>query len=141
MKQKTVVIKTEKQFTSLTNIINDFLKENNASGIVNVFVRHTTCAIKIMEGEILLLSDVASYLQREFPKDGEYRHDMIEVRDVPVNERINGFSHMQQLFFSCGVSVPVKDGKMLLGKWQDVFLIEFDPVRDREIVITLLESV
>ena len=89
-----------------------------------------------MEGELLLLSDVNDYLEKAFPQANRYRHDMIGIRDVPVNERINGFSHMRQLFFDVSADIPVEDGRMLLGKWQSLFLVEFDPIRDRTIYIT-----
>ncbi len=134
-----IVINTEKQFTPLDDYIHDFIKDKKGSGMVNVFVAHTTCAIKIMEGEILLLSDVNEYLNQTFPKENGYKHDIIEIRDVPLNERVNGHSHMKQLFFGTDVNIPVEDGKMLLGKWQTVFLVEFDPIRDREVYITYTE--
>lgn len=136
MIRKEFLIKTEKQFISLKSLINDFIKDQKGIGLVNVFVTHTTCAIKIMEGEILLLSDVSEYLNKTWPENGGYRHDIIGIRDVPVNERINGFSHMRQLFFDCEANIPTIDGVMQLGKWQDVFLIEFDPIRDRKVILT-----
>lgn len=136
IERKKIVINTEKQFTPLNDIINDFIKDKKGSGMVNVFVAHTTCAIKVMEGEILLMSDVNTYLNDTFPKEKRYMHDIIEIRDVPINERVNGFSHMRQLFFSTDANIPVQDGKMLLGKWQSVFLIEFDPIRERDVYIT-----
>jgi len=136
MERRKVVINTEKQFTSLDSIIHDFIKEKKGPGMINVFVAHTTCAIKVMEGEILLLSDMSTYLNGQFPPEGDYRHNIIGIRDVPVDERINGHSHMQQLFFGTDVNIPVEDGKMLLGKWQEVFLIEFDPIRERDVYIT-----
>ncbi len=136
MRRKEVEIRTEKQFISLKAMIQDFLKEEKGIGLLHIFVAHTTCAIKIMEGEILLLSDVNAYLEKLFPADGTYRHDFIGIRDVPLTERINGYSHMRQLFFDCQVTIPTLDGKMLLGVWQDVFLVEFDPVRDRKVIFT-----
>ena len=136
MDRMEVTFRTDKQFTDLKPYISDFLKEKTGTGMLNVFVAHTTCAIKIMEGEILLLSDVNSYLEHAFPKTGEYRHDIIDIRDVPVNERINGFAHMRQLFFDVSTNIPVEDGKMLLGKWQSVFLVEFDPTRERKVIFT-----
>lgn len=137
MIRKKIEVETQKQFTNLKDHIHTFLQETNCKdGLLNIFVAHTTCGIKVLEGEILLLSDISAYLRRAFPKDGDYRHDIIEIRDVPINERINGYSHMQQMFFSCDATIPVADGKMMLGKWQDVFLIEFDPIRKREIILT-----
>ena len=43
---------------------------------------------------------------------------------------------MRQLFFDCEANIPTIDGVMQLGKWQDVFLIEFDPIRDRKVILT-----
>lgn len=139
MERKKIVIKTEKQFTPLNDIIEEFIKDRTGTGMVNIFVGHTTCAIKVMEGEILLLSDVNTYLEETFPVNNSYRHDIISIRDVPINERVNGHSHMKQMFFSTDASIPVEDGKMLLGKWQTVFLVEFDPIRERDVYITYWE--
>lgn len=136
MLRNEYTIKTEKQFINLNPLINDFIKNEKGIGMVHIFVAHTTCAIKIMEGELLLLSDVNAYLNHTWPEDGHYRHDIIGIRDVPVTERINGFSHMRQLFFKCEANIPTLDGKMQLGEWQDVFLIEFDPIRDRKVIVT-----
>lgn len=138
MYRKNIIINTKKQFTSLNNIINDFIKDKKGIGLVNIFVAHTTCAIKVLEDELLLLGDINNFLDETFPKDKRYMHDMIEIRDVPVNERINGYSHMRQLFFSSDTTIPVKDGKMELGEWQTVCLIEFDPIRDRNVIITYI---
>lgn len=139
MKRKEIVVRTEKQFISLKDDIAELIAGEQGFGMVHVFVAHTTCAIKVMEGEILLLSDVNEYLSQTWPEDGDYRHDIISIRDVPIDERINGFAHMRQLFFGCEASIPCQDGKMLLGKWQDVFLIEFDPIRDRKVIFTYCE--
>ena len=138
MFKKEIVVKTEKQFISLKNEISDLIRDQRGAGIVNVFVAHTTCAIKVMEGEILLLSDVEEYLEKTWPQNGNYRHDMIGIRDVPITERINGYSHMRQLFFSCEANIPCQDGKMQLGQWQDGFLVEFDPMRERKVIITYI---
>ncbi len=139
MLRKEITVTTEKQFIKLTDIVSDFVKTQKGDGMVNIFVCHTTCGIKILENEILLLSDISSYLDKTFPKDGDYRHDIIGIREVPVNERINGFSHMRQLYFESSTNIPVKDGKLFLGKWQDVFLVELDPIRERDIVITYMD--
>lgn len=136
MDRKIIVVKTEKQFISLNSVIEEFVKDKKGFGMVNIFTKHTTCAIKIIENELLLLADINNYLDETFPKNKEYMHDRIEIREVPVNERINGFSHMRQMFFSTSENVPVENGILQIGKWQSIFLIEFDPIRDREIVLT-----
>jgi secondary thiamine-phosphate synthase enzyme len=136
MKRKTIIVNTEKQFTSLNDSLREFVQNEKGIGILNIFTKHTTCAIKILENELLLLADINNYLDDTFPNNKKYMHDKIEIREVPQNERINGYSHMRQLFFSTSENIPVEDGKLMLGSWQTVFLIEFDPIRNREIVLT-----
>ena len=82
MNRKTVIIKTEKQFTRLNELIEDFLKDKKGDGVVNVFTKHTTCAIKIIEGEILLLADINNFLDKLIPKENDYMHDKIEIREA-----------------------------------------------------------
>lgn len=137
MKNRMIItINTEKQFTNLNAILADFVKDKTGSGILNVFTRHTTCAIKILENELLLLADISCFLDQQFPSTTVYLHDKIELREVPITERINGFSHMRQLMFPTSENIPVENGNLMLGEWQTVFLIEFDPIRDREIVLS-----
>lgn len=140
MKQKIITVRTEKQFYKLTDLVSDFVQEIGGSGLIHVFVAHTTCGIKVLEGEILLLSDISTFLQNIFPQEGHYRHDIIGIRDVPIDERVNGFAHMRQLFFSESATIPVQNGKMMLGKWQDIFLIELDPMRERQVVFTFISD-
>ena len=139
MDRTEFTIFTEKQFTSLRELTEEFLSGKKGIGMVNLFVAHTTCAIKIIEGEILLLSDVHNCLENMFPRNDNYRHDIIDIRNVPVNERINGFAHMRQLFFDVSCNVPVYDGKLLLGRWQSLYLVEFDPVRERKVIATYFD--
>lgn len=139
LERTKIVINTEKQFTPLNDYIHEFIKDKSGSGMVNIFVAHTTCAVKVLEGELLLLADINNYLDKCFPKEGNYMHDKIEIRDVPLNERVNGFAHLRQLFFSSDVTIPVEDGKMMLGQWQTVYLVEFDPIRDRDVIMTYIE--
>jgi len=133
------IFKTEKQFTDLTPVISDFVKGRKGQGLVHVFVCHATCGIKIIENETLLLADINQHLDEIAPKDRQYLHDRIEIRDVPVNERINGFSHIRQLYFSSSETIPVEDGKLLLGQWQTVFLVELDPIRDRKVIFSYID--
>jgi secondary thiamine-phosphate synthase enzyme len=132
--------KTIKQFTDLTFDIKEFTSQINGNGLLHIFTRHTTCAVKILENEILLLADINNYFDKNFPKDGNYMHDRIEIRDVPVDERINAYSHLRQLGLSTSETIPVVNGEAMLGKWQTVFLIELDPIRDREVVFSFLEA-
>jgi thiamine phosphate synthase YjbQ (UPF0047 family) len=47
---------------------------------------------------------------------------------------------MRGLFFNTSETVPVSEGKLLLGKWQSIFFVELDPIRDREYIVTFCEK-
>jgi len=123
-------------FTRITNQI-DLEIPRDFTGLIHIFSCHTTCGVRILENETLLKTDYQRFLEKQAPLDSFYAHNIIEARDVPPEERINGHSHIRTLFFPTSETIPVKNGKMLLGKWQDIFLVDLDPSREREIIITL----
>ena len=136
---------SSKLFVDLTVKIQEEAKKWGKSGLVNIYSTHTSAFIKILENEILLHADIRFFLDKTFPKhkpdNRRYLHDLISLRqDVDENERINAFSHMRGLFFNTSETVPVSDGKLLLGKWQSIFFVELDPIRDREYIITFCEK-
>lgn len=148
--KKTIKLKTDKLFTNLTPQIETLAKEWGKSGLVNIFSTHTTCAIWLTEDEVLHHADVRFFLDKMAPrwKDPEgdqknikYLHDLISLRnDVPVDERINGHSHIRHLFFNSSELIPVEDGKLMLGSWKQVFAVELDPIRDRELICTFISE-
>ena len=71
----------------------------------------------------------------------KYLHDLISLRDeVPVDERINGHSHIRSLFFNSSETVPIENGKLILGKWKRILGVELDPSRSREIICSFIKS-
>lgn len=146
--RKIIKIKTDKLFTNITSQVEAMAKNWNKSGLVNVFSKHSTGSIWLTEDEILHHTDVRFFLDTLVPKwkDPEgnqknikYLHDLISLRDVPENERINGHSHIRSMFFQNSETIPVEKGKLILGEWKKIFFVELDPIRDREIVISFLK--
>ena len=130
--KKIIKIKTDKLFTILTKKVADFAEEWGGNGVVNVFTTHTTTSLRVLENEILHHADIRFWLDKYLPKykseDRRYLHDLISLRtDVPEDERINAYSHMRSLFFNTSETIPVENGKLMLGKWQDIHFIELDP--------------
>ena len=136
MKTQRTKVTTDKTFTDITNEVKSFISANKIiDGFIIVFSLHTTMGIKIMEKEILSLLDVTSFLEKVAPVVGEYCHNNINLRDVPVNERINGHSHIRSLFFPTSEVIPVINGELLLGIWQSILLVELDSSREREYIM------
>jgi secondary thiamine-phosphate synthase enzyme len=109
-------------------------------GTVTVFSRHTTAAVKINENEPLLLRDMARFLETSAPREAEYRHNdfVIRTANMTDDECPNGHSHCQHLMLSASETIPVMGGRLALGRWQSVFLVELDRPREREVVIQVL---
>jgi secondary thiamine-phosphate synthase enzyme len=128
--------KTKGIFTNITQDI----KPDIENGICVIFTPHTTTGIKILEDESMLMQDMESFLERIAPKCGVYAHDYIEKRDVPPEERINGYSHIRAMVMPQSITVPVRDGKLCIGKWQSIFLVELDPMREREVEVMCIQQ-
>ena len=110
-------------------------------GFVQVFVRHTTAAVRIQENEPLLLDDLRCFLASLAPADADYGHNDFRVRThhMHPDERPNGHSHCLQLLLGSSESVPISDGELALGAWQRLFLVELDgPRPQREVLLQVV---
>jgi secondary thiamine-phosphate synthase enzyme len=109
-------------------------------GFVNVQTRHTTTAILVGEHEPLLIEDLKRTLESLAPHKGTYRHDDFSVRTVNMcpDEEKNGHSHCKALFLRSSECLNIVDGKMHLGQWQRIFLIELDRARSRTVSVMVV---
>ena len=138
-----VRIATERptEFIDLTESLEEFLAESRiVTGLLNVQSLHTTAAIVVNEGEPLLLKDFECLLHNVAPSDVPYRHDDETIRTVNLSpgERPNGASHCKALLLGSSACLNVLDGRLLLGRWQRVFLAELDGPRARDISVLLI---
>jgi isopentenyl-diphosphate delta-isomerase len=109
-------------------------------GLVSVYSTHTTAAIRVNENEPLLLGDFRRFLADVAPvADGAYEHDdMTRRAGVPADEPRNGHAHCQHLLLGASETLPVVDGRLVLGRWQRLFLVELCSAREREVVVQVL---
>ena len=109
-------------------------------GMLNVQTLHTTTAVVVNEHEPLLLVDFQTFLENTAPGDGRYRHDDTTTRTVNVTaeERPNGHAHCRALLLPASVCLNVISGRLRLGQWQRVFLVELDGPREREVSALVL---
>lgn len=146
MVYKEIEIETTKLFNLITTSVCDFVNENDIkNGVVEIFTPHTTTGLLITENELLHLVDIRFFLDKLAPSKKEaegphgnikYLHDLISLRnDVPVDESVNGHSHIRRLLFDSSVRIPVIAGECYLGQWSDVFFVELDPGRPRKILM------
>ncbi len=107
-------------------------------GFVHVYSHHTTAAIRVNENEPLLLGDFQRLLGRIAPAGG-YDHDDLERRvGTPKDEPLNGHAHCRHLLLATSETIPIVDGKMALGPWQRIFLIELCSARQRQVTVQVI---
>ena len=131
--QKVFSVKTnaKRQLVDITPDVEETIsKSDTDEGILVVFTKHTTCALMISEMEDNLEKDFLNYFEKEGPK-GPFSHIHGGQSHTP--------SHILSATIGQSVSIPLKNGQMLLGTWQRICLAEFDGPREREIVIQTLE--
>ncbi|MBI4597783.1 MAG: YjbQ family protein [Candidatus Omnitrophica bacterium] len=101
-------------------------------GIATVFVTGSTAGVTTIEYEPGLVKDLKEAVRRLFPENLRYAHHESGGDD-------NGFSHLRASFIGPSLTVPIVDGKLALGTWQQIVLIDFDVrPRSRSFVIQLL---
>ena len=112
-------------------------------GMVNLQTLHTTLAVVVNEHEPLLLNDFRRLLAGVAPADGRYQHDDETVRTVNLveEERPNGHAHCRALLLPASACLNVTEGRLQLGRWQRVFVVELDGPRERHVSILLFGEV
>jgi isopentenyl-diphosphate Delta-isomerase len=127
------------QFIDITeDVASQVDRSGIRNGLVQIFSSHTTAAIRINEHEPLLLADFRRLLDRIAPP-GQYEHDELERRvNVPPDEPLNARAHCQHLLMSTSESLPVVEGRMSLGTWQRIFLVELCSSRQRQVTVQVL---
>ncbi|MCU0847716.1 MAG: secondary thiamine-phosphate synthase enzyme YjbQ [Spirochaetes bacterium] len=113
-------------------IRNAIAKAGVRSGIVTVFVPGSTAAITTLEFEPGLTKDLDEFLEKLIPYNYDYSHHQTWHDD-------NGSSHLQAAMLGPSVTIPVVNGALTLGTWQQVVLIDCDTrPRSRKIVVQML---
>jgi secondary thiamine-phosphate synthase enzyme len=101
-------------------------------GVAVVFARGSTVAVTTMEHEPGGIADLTELLERLAPRAGDYEHNR-------RNADTNAHAHLRAALIGPSESIPVVDGALVLGTWQQVVLIDFDDrPRHREVAVQLL---
>ena len=123
----------ENDFIDLTSLIQNVVNESAIkNGIVNIFVPGSTGAITTMEYEPGLKKDLARALSKIAPENIEYEHHKRWGDD-------NGRSHVKASIIGPSLVVPIENGRLMCGTWQQIVFLELDTrPRRRKIIITVI---
>ena len=104
-------------------------KSGISDGACSVYSMHTTAAVIINENEPGLLKDIVAKLTHDFPKDAGWEHDRHDN---------NAHAHLAATYVGISKVLPMENGKVRLGMWQSVFLLELDGPRNRSVFIQIM---
>lgn len=130
----TIRMEGETQVDNITKSVADALAGSDLqAGIVTVFVKHTTASVMIIEDEPGIRADTKTFWDRIVPADPRWRHNMVNPGED------NGHSHLRGQLQGPSVTIPFRDGALLLGTWQQIVVVDFDTrARMRELVVQVL---
>jgi secondary thiamine-phosphate synthase enzyme len=124
-------IRSHRQYEMLdiTGRVADIVRQSQAAeGICSIYVTHATAAIVINENyDPNVCEDVLDALGKLIP-EGVWRHDRVDN---------NAAAHIKSAILGPGETIPVREGKLVLGTWQAIMLVELDGPRDRRVVVTV----
>lgn len=117
----------KKQVLDITDKVNEEIKKLEIKdGVVNLFVTHTTCALTTADLDPGTEEDYLDAFEKIIPKlQFNHPHDPSHMPD-----------HILSSLIGTSLTIPVENGKLLLGTWQRVVLIEFNGPREREIILS-----
>ena len=132
--QKTLTLATDtrEKLYDITSMIRKIVEDSGTEeGLCNVFVHGATAGIMVQENwDDTVQEDVVDLLSRQIPR-GVWKHD---------DHDGNGDSHLKAGIVGPSESIPIAEGKLSLGRWQNIFLCEFDgPRKERKITVSILE--
>jgi len=119
----------KRQMVDLTSQVAAIVDDSGlAEGLCNVYVAHATAAIVVNENyDPNVCVDTLDALDKLIPA-GIWRHDRVDG---------NAASHIQAAILGPSETLPVREGRLVLGTWQAVMLVELDGPRERRVIVTL----
>ncbi len=124
----TVSTRARTQMVDITDRVESAVRDSKVrSGVAHVFVTHTTAGITINENaDPAVVADLLSALERMVPDSAGYRHT-----------EGNSAAHIKASLMGFCKTVPIEEGKLVLGTWQGIYLCEFDGPRARRVVVRI----
>ena len=122
---------THREYINITHDVDEALRESGIrEGMILVSAMHITAAVYVNDAENGLIQDIDDWLEEVAPFKPDYRHHR--------TGETNGDSHLKSLLIHHEVIVPVTDGRLDLGPWQQIYYAEFDGQRRKRLIIKVM---
>ena len=135
MKSKTEYLwfntKKHRDYINITNEVENVVSESEVQeGFVLVAAMHITAGVYINDAEDGIINDMDEWLEKLAPFKHDYRHHR--------TGETNGDSHLKNLLIGHEVIVPVTNGRLDMGPWQQIFYAEFDGQRRKKLIVKVI---
>jgi secondary thiamine-phosphate synthase enzyme len=130
---KFLTFHTEKRrdFINITDELSNAVAESAIKeGLALVSAMHITSSVYINDDEDGLIADIDEWLDKLAPARPDYRHHQ--------TGEDNADAHLKNLLLHHQVLVPITDGRLTLGPWQQIFYAEFDGQRSKRVIIKII---
>ena len=119
---------------NLTQTIHDLVSHSSiTNGALTLFVKHTTAAVMIIEDEPGIRADTRAFWNQVVPANPQWEHNTRNPGEGIVH------SHLRGQLQSPSITIPLMQGKLTLGTWQQIVVIDFDTrARTRELVAQIM---
>jgi secondary thiamine-phosphate synthase enzyme len=135
---ETILYKTRErlELINITRDLNEVVRKHGLkAGFIIVQSLHTTTAVFINEFQQALVDDMKSFLEKLVGRLDYWRHNDPRLSEC---ERQNAASHLRAMVLGHTLSVPVRNGELMLGTWQSIILAELDGPRERSVQVQVL---
>ena len=117
-----------REFINITGKVEEVVRRSGISeGLVLVSAMHITAAVYVNDAESGLIADIEEWLEELAPFKPDYRHH--------ATGESNGDAHLKSLLLHHEVIVPITDGRLDLGTWQQIYYAEFDGQRRKRVIV------
>lgn len=123
--------KKKREYINITDDVEKALAKSGVKeGMVLVSAAHITAGVYINDAEDGIINDIDEMLERLAPEGPDYRHHR--------TGETNGDSHLKNILVGHQVVLPITEGKLDMGPWQQIFYAEFDGQRRKKLIIKII---
>ncbi len=123
--------KNHREYINITRQVGEMVARSGIrEGMVLVSAMHITAGVYVNDAEDGLIKDIDEWLEHLAPFNSDYRHHR--------TGETNGDSHLKSLLIHHEIIVPVTDGKLDFGPWQQIYYAEFDGQRRKRLVVKIM---
>ncbi len=120
-----------REYINITDEVEEIVQKSGIKeGMVLVSAMHITAGIYVNDAENGLIADIDKWLEEIAPFDINYNHH--------ATGETNGDSHLKSLLIGHEIIVPVTDGRLDFGPWQQIYYAEFDGQRRKRVIVKVM---